>query len=641
MKSPFKFLDPFTTADKDAFLGRDAEVAALYDMVSKNRLMLVYGQSGTGKTSLIQCGLGCRLDATDWYPITVRRGNDLNLSLRERLDAIPDLPRTLNLSDAMQAIYEQFLRPAYLIFDQLEELFVLGSDKEQSQFALSIQSVLDSSVPCRILFVIREEYLAQLYGFERLIPTLFDRRLRVEPMSAAKVKEVLAGSFRQFNIQTEAPADGIYSQIIDSISGGKSGIQLPYLQVYLDMLYRQEFARSHPSANPMTNGAWLPVEITRREVEALGKIEDVLEKFLREQQDLLQQKLKGQFPDIQEDTVKNILDAFVSEEATKRPVGYNWQGDKLMIEKRWASLFLPATPEVLATVCRHLEQARLLRFEESHIELAHDSLAALIDGQRSAQQRRLNEVRNRLRSQYGAFADTQEFLSPRSLNAVEELMPQLAPSLTPELRTFIEKSRAHNESLAQAELAQARKRATIGFALAAAAVLGLLVAVFYFFRAKAEYAKTLRAIIERQKETAQTLKLEGKYAEGIATLNELRQFGNALSTSEWQENQALISTWQRSAHHMNTGDSLARLAQLHAALQAYRQAQASSPDERISGVIKKTEEKIEADFKQLMLQGLAMENANRRAFALINYKNALLLKPDDPDAKAKVARLGE
>ena len=32
------------------------------------------------------------------------------------------------------ALYEQFLRPVYLVFDQLEELFVLGSAAEQQQF---------------------------------------------------------------------------------------------------------------------------------------------------------------------------------------------------------------------------------------------------------------------------------------------------------------------------------------------------------------------------------------------------------------------------------------------------------------------------------------------------------------------------
>ena len=86
--SPFKLLDAYTAADKTAFWGRDEEIADLYGMVTKNRLMLVYGQSGTGKTSLVQCGLASRFDLTDWYPVFVRRQNDLNQSLETALAGI-------------------------------------------------------------------------------------------------------------------------------------------------------------------------------------------------------------------------------------------------------------------------------------------------------------------------------------------------------------------------------------------------------------------------------------------------------------------------------------------------------------------------------------------------------------------------
>ena len=87
MKSPFKFLDAYTLEDKDVFFGRDKEVEELYGAVSKNRLVLVYGQSGTGKTSLVQCGLASRFDATDWYPLFIRRQDDINRALQQALES--------------------------------------------------------------------------------------------------------------------------------------------------------------------------------------------------------------------------------------------------------------------------------------------------------------------------------------------------------------------------------------------------------------------------------------------------------------------------------------------------------------------------------------------------------------------------
>ena len=77
-RSPFKFLDPYDKKDIQFFFGRDKETDLLYDMVSKNRIVLVYGQSGTGKTSIIQCGLANAFDPTDWMPFFIRREENIN-----------------------------------------------------------------------------------------------------------------------------------------------------------------------------------------------------------------------------------------------------------------------------------------------------------------------------------------------------------------------------------------------------------------------------------------------------------------------------------------------------------------------------------------------------------------------------------
>jgi Cdc6-like AAA superfamily ATPase len=50
-KYPFKYLDAYTREDKDFYFGRDEEVKQLYEMTFQSDLLLVYGASGTGKTS--------------------------------------------------------------------------------------------------------------------------------------------------------------------------------------------------------------------------------------------------------------------------------------------------------------------------------------------------------------------------------------------------------------------------------------------------------------------------------------------------------------------------------------------------------------------------------------------------------------
>src|SRR5437764_15063593 len=85
-KYPFKFLDSYGKEDTAIFFGRDEEINALYEMVYQSPILLVYGASGTGKTSLIQCGLASRFQSHDWLPLTIRRGSNINVTFEKALE---------------------------------------------------------------------------------------------------------------------------------------------------------------------------------------------------------------------------------------------------------------------------------------------------------------------------------------------------------------------------------------------------------------------------------------------------------------------------------------------------------------------------------------------------------------------------
>ncbi|MFN0215047.1 MAG: ATP-binding protein, partial [Saprospiraceae bacterium] len=82
---PFKFLDAYTREDSDIFFGREQEVNELYEMAFQTDLLLVFGASGTGKTSLIQCGLASKFQSHDWLALNIRRGSNLNMSFEKAL----------------------------------------------------------------------------------------------------------------------------------------------------------------------------------------------------------------------------------------------------------------------------------------------------------------------------------------------------------------------------------------------------------------------------------------------------------------------------------------------------------------------------------------------------------------------------
>jgi chromosomal replication initiation ATPase DnaA len=58
---PYKFLDYYGARDTAIFFGRQQETLKLSSMIDAHRLVVLYGPSGVGKTSLMQAGVVPRL----------------------------------------------------------------------------------------------------------------------------------------------------------------------------------------------------------------------------------------------------------------------------------------------------------------------------------------------------------------------------------------------------------------------------------------------------------------------------------------------------------------------------------------------------------------------------------------------------
>ena len=235
--SPFKFLDSYTLNDRKIFFGRDREITDLYRRVFESKILLVYGVSGTGKSSLINCGLASRFDESDWLPVNVRRGNNIVESINEAFNkqAIRPLKKTLSVSEKLQSIYLDHFKPVYFIFDQFEELFIFGSKEEKTSFIKLIKEIVESETQCRIIFIIREEFLAGITEFEYDLPDIFSNRFRVEKMKRANALQAVDGPCRVHDIETET---GFSEELIDKLCPAGNEIELTFLQIYLDRIFR-------------------------------------------------------------------------------------------------------------------------------------------------------------------------------------------------------------------------------------------------------------------------------------------------------------------------------------------------------------------------------------------------------------------
>ncbi|WP_291724830.1 ATP-binding protein [Bernardetia sp.] len=429
--SPFKVLEAYGRKDKEIFFGRDAEIQLLFKKTTESNLVLVYGASGTGKTSLVHCGLPICFSSDDWLPLHVRRKDHIGTAILEETNKY--LQRKLKahtpLHLAIKALHMTFFRPIYVIIDQFEELYISGSREEQNQFYDFVQTVLSSEYNCKVILVMREEYLADLSVFEERVPQLFDYRVRVEKMRRTNAKEVILKSAEAFNIKVEYP-DETADLIVSQVAEERSLIELTYLQIYLDRLF--ELAKSKQGVlagytGSMNNGWADPVVFNPELVKELSTIGDVLGEYLEEQV----KKVQNRLPKAEERQVWTILNLLVTEDGTRVSMDLH-EATNLMYSHG-------ASKENITFCLEELSKVRIIHLSEQRVELAHDSLALKIVERLTTEEKNVAKAKEILQVGLKNYKNTGEVLSKNSLTLIEPHLETL--QLTVEEEELIKKSK--------------------------------------------------------------------------------------------------------------------------------------------------------------------------------------------------------
>ncbi len=339
-------MDAYEKKDKELFFGREQETQTLYDLTFNTRLILLYGGSGTGKTSLIQCGLANEFRDTRWYSFSIRRGdnlldstqNELQAALEQHQVQAAEIPE--DLSEQAELLYRHSFKPIYLIFDQFEELFVLGSEEEQQAFFQFVRSFLNKKFPGKIIISMREEFIADLWDFEKIVPSLFEYRFRVEKMRTEMVRQVIEKTLQKLEEMGKIKVSGLEQLtegVMNRLKVDDKQVELTYLQVFLDRLYR---------VAAQDNGSG-PVHIRPALLDKIGAIKDVIGEFLDDQIALLEEEIG------QKGVALKILGELVSDKKTKKRVAVETLED---IRKR-----LDLQPEQLQRCLDAFEQMRIIK----------------------------------------------------------------------------------------------------------------------------------------------------------------------------------------------------------------------------------------------------------------------------------------
>lgn len=639
-KYHFKFLDHYDKADREIFFGRDRDIEALYEMVKMSKLALVYGLSGTGKTSLVRCGLASKFSENNWFPVFVRRGNNLNdslhLALKER--AIEPITAAMRLPEAIESLYLDYYVPVYLIFDQFEELFILGDKAEQVDFFTNLAELYRSKVSTKIIIVVREEYLGYFSDFEKNLPSLFENRFRVERMSQSQLEEVVRGTITapRFGIRLDQPESTV-SAILDNIRDERREIDLTNLQMYLDRLWRTEQLRHTEQETPCFD-----LEL----VNQVGKLPGVLSLFLDEQLE----DLGTQFGESRKGVPLEVLTQFVTNDGTKQS----------LTAKQLLTLLAPVkdvTDADVRTCLAEFTQRKILRElkqgNEVRYEVAHDLLAKQVFARFSAEE----TARRKADSIYKIYKEIgrSRTLTKEDLETLMEYVRVLPPD--EELKEFIalgrlavrqeeeaERVRLEEELKRQQELLHAkekqqklRNRMSIAFGIFGVAMFLLAAWGWTQYQAAREAKRQLaQQGFQDVVKICKAFKQNGNYPEALQQLEVAENFANELDPTRLDTVNMLRQKWNDTWILVREADTLAARGELQPALENYEKAQKISPDDRVKSIIQQTTKEIDREFEKSKSAGDAMLRAGELKRALGSYQRAAKLKPNDENIRKKL-----
>ncbi len=239
---PYRFLHPFTRANRAIFFGREADAVRFreaWEHPDRPALVLLTGASGVGKTSFLSARVVPALEDTGHTVLRVRGTADplhqLHEALGRQLEARGQRAAGRGLPSLLDQLVRDERRPIAVVLDQLEELFTQGDAGAAQSLQAGLASVLsggDSSV--RFILSVREDYLgATLRALHPLPLDTLARTLPLRALEAADLREALDGPGREGLPVAYPPfrfEDGLLDEIVADLLRDTAGEVTPRVQ---------------------------------------------------------------------------------------------------------------------------------------------------------------------------------------------------------------------------------------------------------------------------------------------------------------------------------------------------------------------------------------------------------------------------
>jgi WD40 repeat protein/tetratricopeptide (TPR) repeat protein len=252
--NPFPGLRPFSQEEDYLFFGREEQTMELLQRLGGNRFVAVVGTSGSGKSSLVRCGLlsqllgGKMLEAGASWEIAVTHpgGNPLALLTdalleadlydREGENARENLLATLSRSHfgLVEAVKQadpgagtNFL----LVVDQFEEIFRFHEAGQTQQevanefVSLLLEAAAQKEVPIYVVLTMRSDFIGECGQFEGLAEMVNRGEFLIPRLNREQYKRAIEGPIKVAGGQI---APRLLQRLLNDL--GQQADQLPCLQ---------------------------------------------------------------------------------------------------------------------------------------------------------------------------------------------------------------------------------------------------------------------------------------------------------------------------------------------------------------------------------------------------------------------------
>jgi len=253
-KNPFPGLRPFTAGDCDYFFGRQNERKEVAEKLLRNRFVALTGSSGSGKSSLMHCGVVPAIMAgskgkSSWRVLSIKPGNDPVGNLADAF-ATSDINsdgnktgkegilRLLNEDpDGISAIFGRFPsregEKTLLLIDQFEELFRYGDGETGKEYGevtatflnLITRAVTNNKNAFYAIIALRSELISECERFKVFTRIVNNSNFLLPGMTEENLREVITGPLKKAGTEID---EELVEVMLNDLNGLSD--QLPVLQ---------------------------------------------------------------------------------------------------------------------------------------------------------------------------------------------------------------------------------------------------------------------------------------------------------------------------------------------------------------------------------------------------------------------------